>query len=107
METFHVILAEAVDKLKKESPGEFTTLMKHGTMSIEYYSPQKIDRQTPHNKDEIYVIASGSGTFFRNGDRVKFHTGDVLFVQAGIEHHFENFSDGFATWVIFYGKEGG
>jgi hypothetical protein len=24
-----------------------------------------------------------------------------------MEHHFENFSDDFATWVIFYGPDGG
>jgi hypothetical protein len=24
-----------------------------------------------------------------------------------MEHYFENFSDDFATWVIFYGEEGG
>lgn len=30
-----------------------------------------------------------------------------LFVPAGTEHHFENFSDDFATWVMFYGKLGG
>lgn len=107
MEKFHIILAHAVDKLRKESSSEFTMLMKHGTMSIEYYAPKKIDRQTPHKQDEIYVIASGSGTFFGDGERVKFNTGDVLFVPAGIEHRFENFTDDFATWVIFYGKEGG
>jgi len=31
----------------------------------------------------------------------------MLFVPAGVEHRFENFSDDFATWVIFYGPEGG
>ena len=107
MEKFHIILAKSVAKLREETSSEFTMLMKHGTMSIEYYSPKKIDRQTPHKQDEIYVIASGSGTFFRNGERVKFDTGDVLFVPAGIEHLFVNFTDDFATWVIFYGKEGG
>jgi|SRR3954453_20701478 mannose-6-phosphate isomerase-like protein (cupin superfamily) len=107
MEKFHLILAEAVAKLRKETPKEFTMLMKRGTMSIEYYSPKKIDRQTPHRQDEIYVITSGSGTFFRDGARVKFDTGDVLFVPAEIEHRFENFSDDFSTWVIFYGKVGG
>lgn len=33
--------------------------------------------------------------------------GDVLFAPAGIEHRFENFSDDFVTWVIFYGPVGG
>jgi len=33
--------------------------------------------------------------------------GDVIFAPAGIEHRFENFSDDFVTWVIFYGPVGG
>jgi len=107
MKKFHIILAEAVAQLTKETDRHFTVMLKHGSMSIEYFSPQKIDTQTPHKQDELYVIASGSGTFYRNGERIQFNKGDVLFVPAGMEHRFENFTDDFATWVIFYGKEGG
>jgi hypothetical protein len=31
----------------------------------------------------------------------------VLFVPAGHEHRFEDFTPDFATWVIFYGPDGG
>lgn len=85
----------------------FIVGMKHGTMSVELYKPDKIDPQTPHEQDEIYVILRGSGTFFVNGERLLFKANDVLFVPAGVEHRFENFSDDFATWVIFYGEKGG
>jgi mannose-6-phosphate isomerase-like protein (cupin superfamily) len=45
---------------------------------------------------------------FRNGpERHPFERGDVLFVAAGVEHRFENFTDDFAAWVFFYGPEGG
>lgn len=104
---FHITIEEAVKQLETEEYNRFTTLMKHGTMSIEYYAPKDIDHQTSHNQDEIYVIASGNATFFRNGERVSCSTSDVLFVPAHMEHRFENFSDDFATWVIFYGKESG
>lgn len=107
MEKFHIILANAVAQLSKETDRQFTIMLKHGSMSIEYFSPQRIDTQTPHKQDEIYVIAKGSGTFYGNGERVQFNIGDVLFVPAGMEHRFEDFTDDFATWVIFYGKEGG
>lgn len=107
MEKFHIILAEAVAQLTKQTDRQFTVMLKHGSMRIEYFSPQKIDTQTPHKQDEIYVIAKGSGTFYGNGERVMFKTGDVLFVPAGMDHRFENFTDDFATWVIFFGQEGG
>ena len=76
-------------------------------MSVEYYQPVGKDLQTPHRQDELYVVASGSGIFYNNGERHPFTSGDVLFVPAGIEHRFEDFSDDFATWVIFYGPDGG
>ena len=70
-------------------------------MSVEYYAPDKVDQQTPHKQDELYVIASGSGIIFRNGEQVSV-TGRRVLCAAGMEHRFENFSDDFATWVIFY-----
>jgi uncharacterized protein YjlB len=41
------------------------------------------------------------------GQRVPFGPGDALFVAATVEHRFEDFSDDFATWVVFYGPRGG
>ena len=76
-------------------------------MSVEIYKPRKTDWQTPHLQDELYVIISGSGQFMNGSDQTPFSPGDILFVQAGVEHRFENFTDDFATWVIFYGPVGG
>lgn len=104
---FKVSAEEALIKLLEENEFPFTVVMKHGTMTIEYFAPQERDTQTPHRQDEIYVITSGHSSFYRNGERVKCKKGDVLFVPAGMEHYFENFSDDFATWVIFYGPDGG
>jgi len=85
----------------------FKKLFEHGTLEIEIYKPIKIDRQEPHSRDEVYFVISGSG-FFVNGDsRKPFETGEVLFVEAGVEHRFEDFTDDFSTWVVFYGPEGG
>jgi len=87
-------------------------LMKHGTMTLRYYAPRGRDLQTPHEQDEIYVVASGSGTFALGQDegsleRRRFGPGDAVFAPAGWVHRFENFSDDFATWVVFWGPKGG
>ena len=74
---------------------------------VEFYKPDKIDNQKPHEKDEIYVIASGTGIFINDGRRLDFKPGDFLFVPAGIEHKFEDFTADFSTWVFFYGPNGG
>jgi mannose-6-phosphate isomerase-like protein (cupin superfamily) len=104
---YKVTLEEAMLQMEEESQFLFATVMKNGTMSVEYYKPDKVDWQTPHKQDELYIIISGSGSFFRNEEKVSCQTNDVLFVPAGMEHHFENFTDDFATWVIFYGPQQG
>ena len=72
---------------------------------IEYYAPVSVDLQRPHSRDEIYVVASGTGTFTVDSDAFAFVPGDVIFVPARKEHRFTKFSDDFAAWVIFYGPE--
>lgn len=85
----------------------FIELFSHGTLVVEFYAPQGKDIQEPHTRDEIYVIASGSGYFVNGDTRSQFEQGEVLFVPAGVRHRFEDFSEDFATWVFFYGPDGG
>jgi mannose-6-phosphate isomerase-like protein (cupin superfamily) len=82
-------------------------LLSRGTMELRWYAPKGTDPQTPHDRDEVYVVVSGSGTFARGADRVTFAPGDALFVAAGETHRFESFTPDFATWVMFYGPPGG
>jgi hypothetical protein len=97
-------VSKALQDLAEHADALFLKVMEHGTMSVEIYRPVKTDRQTPHLKDELYMVISGNGDFLNNGERVPFREGDVLFAAAGTEHRFENFTGDFATWVIFYGK---
>ncbi|NQZ45656.1 MAG: cupin domain-containing protein [Flavobacteriaceae bacterium] len=85
----------------------FLNLFEHGSLSVEVYRPEGADLQQPHDRDEIYVIISGSGHFQNGTETVTFKTGDFLFVPAGREHRFIEFSADFATWVFFYGPQGG
>ena len=99
-------IAEAGAELAKAG-GEFTTLFRQGTLEIEIYRPIGVDRQKPHKKDELYVIINGTGTFVHGEAKTPFHEGDALFVRAGVPHRFVDFSPDFATWVFFYGPDGG
>ena len=96
----------ALEALGK-SKADFVTLFKQGTLEVEIYRPVGVDRQKPHGKDELYVVIAGSGTFVHGAERAPFGPGDTLFVRAGIVHKFEDFTPDFATWVFFYGPEGG
>ncbi len=89
-----------------ESP-RFAEVFAHGSMTVEIYAPRGHDPQQPHARDEVYVVVAGRGRFFCDGDTRDFAPGELLFVPAGVEHRFLDFSDDFVTWVLFYGPEGG
>lgn len=113
--------AEAGNKPNDAGRGT-ALLLAHGTMELRWFAPKAHDPQTPHDRDELYIVVSGTGVFMRaiesspfddqalpvqGEDRVSFGPGDALFVPAGTVHRFEEFSADFATWVVFYGPEGG
>jgi mannose-6-phosphate isomerase-like protein (cupin superfamily) len=102
-----VTLSEALDALPGPGGARFISMLRHGAMELELYAPRGRDPQKPHTRDELYVVAQGSGRFRNGPARHPFAPGDVLFVPAGVEHCFEEFSDDLAVWVIFYGPEGG
>lgn len=100
-------ISGALEKLANESGAVFKTVFEHGSLQIEIYKPDRVDHQTPHTRDELYVVAAGSGYFIHNERRQPVEVGEVLFVPAGDVHRFVDFSEDFATWVFFYGPEGG
>lgn len=99
--------AKAMQLVASSDDGLYGVLLEHGTMELGYYVPEGVDAQQPHDQDEIYIVQSGSGTFLRGDESIPFDSGDALFVAAGVEHRFVDFSDDFAVWVVFYGPRGG
>ena len=97
-------------------------LMRHGSLEVRWLA-QHPDEQSPHDRDELYVVVSGTGVFVRTEERIPFgdaghlgvhgeeritvQPGDTLFVPAGTPHQFEVMSADFGAWMIFYGPEGG
>ena len=83
--------------------GLFHIAWQNQKAQVELYEPRGKDLQAPHDRDEIYIIDRGSGTFSRAGTMVEFGPGDVIYVPKGQDHRFETFSEGFRTWVVFWG----
>ncbi|MBK8608621.1 MAG: cupin domain-containing protein [Chitinophagaceae bacterium] len=102
----HISANAALTQLK-ESGQLFLNLFEQGSLRVEMYKPDIVDLQQPHEQDEVYVILSGSGEFINGETLTEFQPGDFLFVPAGVEHRFINFTTDFASWVIFYGPKGG
>lgn len=84
-----------------------TSVLQRGTLNLKLSLPVAPNRQTPHGQDEIYVVVQGHGFLWHAGRRDPFAAGDAIFIAAGTEHRFEDFSEDLAVWVVFYGPEGG
>ncbi|MBA2683630.1 MAG: cupin domain-containing protein [Gemmatimonadaceae bacterium] len=80
---------------------------RHGTLEAGIYAPRGVDDQSPHARDEVYVVVKGRGVFICGTTRKPFTPGELLFVPAGTIHRFEDFTDDLTVWVVFYGPPGG
>jgi mannose-6-phosphate isomerase-like protein (cupin superfamily) len=104
---FHSSLSDALAKGPPPDGNLAVPIFSHGSLQVEVYTPTGHDPQKPHTRDEVYFVMQGRGMFFDGVERHPVEAGSFLFVPAGQIHRFEDFSENFAVWVVFYGPEGG
>jgi mannose-6-phosphate isomerase-like protein (cupin superfamily) len=100
-------LSEAQVRIPGPAGERSVLVLQHGTLDVKLSLPVPPNQQTPHAQDEIYVIIRGRGVLVHDGNRDPFESGDLLFVAAGTEHHYEDFTEDLALWRVFYGPRGG
>ena len=49
-------------------------------------------------------MISYSGRYRVEGKVTPVNAGDICFAAAGVVHGFEDFTEDFAIWIIFYGS---
>ena len=57
-----VVSLEAAKAAPIPAGARSALLMRHGIMTLRFYQPRGTDPQTPHDQDEIYIVAAGRGT---------------------------------------------
>src|ERR1700722_507792 len=57
--------------------------------------------QQPHAEDEVYFVISGRGAFCTAGTDHAVSGGSVVFVVAGIDHHFHSVTEELIVLVVF------
>ncbi len=85
-------LDDALKRLPGPQGERSVALFEHGSLVVKLYAPRESDPQTPHSRDEVYVVAQGSGEFVCDSARQTFEPNDVFFAAAGVERRFENFT---------------
>ena len=89
----------------RDAAKTYRVFFERGDLSLGLYAPSPPDTQTPHERDELYIVTSGNGRFTRAEELITFAAGDALFVPAHMPHRFEKFSPDFSCWVIFFGPK--
>ena len=100
-------LAEAQAGIAGPAGEHSVSFLLRGTLNVKLSLPVPPNQQSPHEQDELYVVIRGRGVLLHDGERDPFESGDLMFVAAGTEHRFEDFTEDLAVWVVFYGPRGG
>ena len=87
------------------TPGRSAEVFADGDLELRFAARPTNGPQVPHLKDEIYVVARGTARYRVKDTVTDVGPGDVLFCAAHVPHGFENNSDDFSVWVLFYGPE--
>ncbi len=64
-----------------------------------------VDHQTPHREDEVYHVVAGRAVLDVDGESHPVHPGSILYVRAGVPHHFHSITEELRV-VVFFARGG-
>jgi mannose-6-phosphate isomerase-like protein (cupin superfamily) len=85
------------------TPGRSAEVFVDGDIEVRFAARPTNGPQVPHQRDEFYVVAAGTGRYRVEGQVSDVGPGDLLFAAAHVAHGFEDISTDFSVWVMFYG----
>lgn len=94
----------AVDKLKQTGYSLSSSHM--ARFRLKFINRQRLIIKNRMTRTK-FILCHPGPVFYCEAESFPFVQGDFLFVPAGVGHRFENFTNDFFTWVIFYGAVGG
>jgi mannose-6-phosphate isomerase-like protein (cupin superfamily) len=63
------------------------------------------DHQTPHREDEVYHVVAGRAVLDVDGESHPVHAGSIVYVRAGVAHHFHSIQEELRV-VVFFARGG-
>ena len=86
-------------------PGRSAEVFIDGDLEVRFAARPTNGPQIPHLRDELYFVAAGYGRYCVEDKVTDVGPGDLLFCAAHVAHGFEDISDDFCVWVLFYGRK--
>jgi mannose-6-phosphate isomerase-like protein (cupin superfamily) len=94
---------EELIKKRAESKRAYLSFLNEPTMNMGVFFLPKdgVDRQSPHDLDEVYYVLSGKAILEVDGDDIPCKPGSVLFVKAHAKHRFHSIDEDLTLLVFF------
>jgi len=101
--TYQTWSFEDLSQARAQSKRSYLPFLERTSMRMGvYHLPQGgRDGQSPHDQDEAYYVVSGKSRFTCDGETDDVSPGDVLFVAAGLQHHFHDIEEDLELLVFF------
>jgi len=100
----HVSTEVLITELEDEGH-QFAEVLETESVTIEVGRYPTSAPKNPHTEDEIYYIVSGSGTIRVGDETYDVESGDVVFVESGLEHDFFDIEEEITALTIFVGSD--
>jgi len=100
-----------VSKLRQESGNTWLEFLDVAKLSMGVYhiptGTNGRESHDPHDRDEVYVGSAGKGRLTAGGEQFEIGPGVIVYVKAGVEHHFHDVEDDLTVLVFFAGDPRG
>ncbi|MCA1219126.1 cupin domain-containing protein [Streptomyces sp. 8L] len=95
-----------LDELEAEraaNDGAYLQFMRAKSMSLGLYALDagEMDRQQPHQQDEVYLVVSGRASITVGMETTQVARGSVVFVPRGTAHKFHHITEDLRVMVVF------
>jgi mannose-6-phosphate isomerase-like protein (cupin superfamily) len=105
----HTAVPELIDSLADDvDDPHYHEFLRHESSSVGLYRlpAGAVDPQEPHTEDEVYYVVSGRAIIEAADESTAVETGDVVFVERGVDHRFVDIETELVVLVFFAPAEG-
>lgn len=98
-------LADLIEQ-REASGRNYLSFVDRASFSIGLYdlSASSVDRQSPHQRDEVYYVVSGRAAIEVEDDVFAIEPGSIVYVEAEADHRFVEIVEDICTLVVFVNR---
>jgi mannose-6-phosphate isomerase-like protein (cupin superfamily) len=93
----------ALEEQRAQQDVDYLEFVRESSMSAGIYvlAAGSLDRQSPHNQDEMYYVVKGRGRMRAGPEDLAVGPGSIIYVAAQTEHRFYDIVEDLTVVVFF------